>query len=67
MGVSISLITGPRSDHMIKEISDYFGVKMTSLPHDDWDEVETIIKKVIKSTRASADYNKAGAPADVNM
>ncbi|KAK3178804.1 RNA helicase required for poly(A+) mRNA export [Lepraria neglecta] len=67
VGVSISLITGPRSHHMIKEISDYFAIEMTPLPHNDWDKVETIIKKVIKSTRASADYNKAGAPTDINM
>lgn len=67
MGVSISLITGPRSYEMIREIADFFAVEMTSLPHDDWDKVETIIKKVIKSTRASADYNKAGKSAQINM
>ena len=33
---------------MIRQISEYFGVNMTALPHDDWDTVETIIKKVIK-------------------
>ncbi|KAL2048433.1 hypothetical protein N7G274_000345 [Stereocaulon virgatum] len=67
VGVSISLITGPQSYQMIKEIADYFAVEMTSLPHDDWDKVETIIKKVIKSSRASADYNKAGKSAEINM
>ena len=52
---------------MIREIADFFAVEMTSLPHDDWDKVETIIKKVIKSTRASAEYNKAGKSAQINM
>ena len=56
---------------MIKEISDYFGVDMTSLPHDDWDKVEDIIKKVIKSSRAGSNFqatsNSASATNDVNM
>ena len=66
MGVSISLITGPRSYKMIKEISDYFAVDMTSLPYDDWDKLESTIKKVVKSARAGANFNKADA-ADINM
>ena len=56
---------------MIKEISDYFGVDMTSLPHDDWDKVEDIIKKVIKSSRAGSNFqatsNSARITNDVNM
>ena len=51
---------------MIRQISDYFGVEMTALPNDDWDTVETIIKKVIKSSRAGAGYNQR-AVEDVNM
>ncbi len=56
MGVSISLISGPRSFQMIREIEEYFEVKMTSLPSDDWDKVEDVIKKVIKSSRAGKDF-----------
>ena len=41
---------------MIREISEYFGVEMTALPHDDWDTVEGIIKRVIKSSRAGANF-----------
>ena len=60
---------------MIKEISDYFGVDMTSLPHDDWDKVEEMIKRVIKSSRAAPNFQTANAgpsrPAngtrDINM
>lgn len=59
VGVSISLIHGPQSFQMIKQISDYFDVQMTSLPHDDWDQVETIIKKVIKSSRAGTNFKTA--------
>ena len=65
VGVSISLIHGPRSFSMIQEISNYFGVEMTALPHDDWDTVEGIIKKVIKSSRAGANFRTANE--DVTM
>ncbi len=41
---------------MIREIEEYFEVKMTSLPSDDWDKVEDVIKKVIKSSRAGKDF-----------
>lgn len=53
---------------MIREIQDYFGVAMTALPSDDWDQVEEIIKKVIKSSRAGKDFRPAAnGVADVNM
>ena len=54
---------------MVKEISEYFAVEMTSLPYDDWDSIEEIVKKVVKSSRAGANFTKApgGQPSDVNM
>ncbi|CAF9918268.1 RNA helicase required for poly(A+) mRNA export [Imshaugia aleurites] len=63
VGVSVSLISGPRSYKMIKEISDYFGVEMESLPHGDWDQVEEIIKRVIKSSRAGSNFQTTNAVA----
>ena len=50
---------------MIHQISDYFGVQMTALPHDDWDTVETMVKRVIKSSRAGANFK--AAENDVDM
>ena len=50
---------------MLNQISRYFGVEMTALPHDDWDTVEEIIKRVIKSSRAGANFKTANE--DVNM
>ena len=52
---------------MIRQIEDYFGVQMTSLPHNDWDAVEEIIKKVIKSSRAGKNFKTAGDATDINM
>ena len=68
VGVSISLICGAQSHRMIAQISDYFGVTMTALPHNDWDEVEEVIKKVIKSSRAGKDFRpQANGMNDIDM
>ena len=42
---------------MIQDIEQYFNIRMTPLPTEDWDEIETIIKKVIKSSRAGKNFN----------
>ncbi|KAH3663978.1 hypothetical protein OGAPHI_004692 [Ogataea philodendri] len=48
-GVSISLIHDKKSYQDLETIRAYFGgIEMTRLPTDDWDEVEEIVKKVIK-------------------
>ena len=63
------MVCGPQSYNLVKEISEYFAVQMTSLPYDDWDSIEEIVKKVVKSSRAGANFTKAaaGQPNDVNM
>lgn len=52
---------------MITQIQDYFGVKMTSLPNNDWDAVEETIKKVIKSSRAGTNFKTTNPSTDVDM
>ncbi|KAK6455114.1 RNA helicase required for poly mRNA export [Scheffersomyces xylosifermentans] len=50
VGVSISFIHDKRSYDILMAIKQYFGnIEMTRVPTDDWDEVERIVKKVIKS------------------
>lgn len=50
VGVSISFVHDKRSFQILMKIRDYFGgIEMTKVPTNDWDEVETIIKKVIKN------------------
>lgn len=50
VGVSISFIHDKKSYHTMMGIRDYFGnVEMTRVPTNDWDEVERIVKKVIKN------------------
>jgi len=41
-----------KSHDLLRQITEYFGVEATAVPTDDWDQVEDIIKQVIKSSRA---------------
>ncbi|KAG7664173.1 DBP5 [[Candida] subhashii] len=49
VGVAISFVCDKRSFEILNSIKNYFGIEMTRVPTDDWDEVEKIVKKVIKS------------------
>ncbi|EDO15648.1 hypothetical protein Kpol_473p7 [Vanderwaltozyma polyspora DSM 70294] len=48
-GVAISFVHDKKSYQVLSNIKDYFGdIEMTRVPTDDWDEVEKIVKKVLK-------------------
>lgn len=50
VGVSISFVHDQKSYQDLMAIRSYFGnIEMTRVPTDDWDEVEKIVKKVIKN------------------
>ena len=57
VGVSICMLCGTHDWTALKEISDYFCVEMTGLDTNDWDSIETTVKRIIKSTRAEPGYN----------
>ncbi|ANB13143.1 ATP-dependent RNA helicase DBP5 [Sugiyamaella lignohabitans] len=51
-GVSISFIHDRASYNVLQDIIDYFGeggITMTKVPTDDWEEIEKIVNKAIKS------------------
>ncbi|SCV06152.1 LANO_0H23244g1_1 [Lachancea nothofagi CBS 11611] len=48
-GVAISFVHDRKSFEVLTAIQKYFGdIEMTRVPTDDWDEVEKIVKKVLK-------------------
>lgn len=50
VGVSISFVHDRKSYEVLQLIQSYFGnIEMIRVPTDDWDEVEKIVKKVIKN------------------
>lgn len=60
VGVAISFIYDKASWEMLNKITEYFGVVPTKVPTDDWDVVEEMVKKVIRSSRAGSNM-KMGA------
>lgn len=48
-GVAISFVSDKKSFNTLNAIQNYFNdLEMTRVPTDDWDEVEKIVKKVLK-------------------
>lgn len=48
-GVAISFIHDKKSFDTLSAIQKYFGdIEMTRVPTDDWDEVEKVVKKILK-------------------
>jgi hypothetical protein len=41
---------------MLKDIADHFGVAMTRVETNDWDNVEETLTKILKSKAAAPDY-----------
>lgn len=52
VGVAITFVHDKKSWQNLHSIANYFDVTPTQLPNKDWDMVEDIVKKVIKSSRA---------------
>ncbi|CAI4051347.1 hypothetical protein SKDZ_15G1980 [Saccharomyces kudriavzevii ZP591] len=49
-GVAISFVHDKNSFNILSAIQKYFGdIEMTRVPTDDWDDVEKIVKKVLKN------------------
>jgi len=49
VGVAVSFVHDKKSYEDLEQIRSYFNdIEMTRVPTDDWDEVEKIVKKVLK-------------------
>ena len=62
IGVSISFVYDRQSWEMLMEISKYFDIQMMRIDTSDWDSVEEVIKKVLKSPAAQATFEPERAP-----
>ncbi|PYI17004.1 DEAD-domain-containing protein [Aspergillus japonicus CBS 114.51] len=56
VGVSISFISNRDEWEMLNQIQKYFNTSIQRIDTKDWDEVEDIIKKTLKNTRAQAAF-----------
>jgi ATP-dependent RNA helicase DDX19/DBP5 len=50
--VALTFVHNRTSWQQLKEINDYFNAELTPIDISDWDEVEILIQKIIKSSRA---------------
>lgn len=60
VGVAITFVSDKQSWSLLNQISSYFNITPTRLPNGDWDEVEEIVKRVIKSSRAGTNMKMEG-------
>ncbi|PLB43335.1 DEAD-domain-containing protein [Aspergillus steynii IBT 23096] len=58
VGVSISFVSNRDEWEMLNQIQRYFNTDIQRIDTNDWDEVEDIIKKTIKNTRAQAGFGR---------
>ncbi|KAF9887712.1 RNA helicase required for poly(A+) mRNA export [Aspergillus nanangensis] len=58
IGVSISFVANRDEWNMLNQIQKYFNTSIQRIDTKDWDEVEDVIKKTIKSSRSQATFGK---------
>lgn len=58
VGVSISFVSSREEWEMLNKIQQFFNTEIQQINTQDWDEVEDIIKKTIKNTRAQAGFGR---------
>jgi ATP-dependent RNA helicase DDX19/DBP5 len=58
VGVSISFVFDRKSYMALQAISQHYGIELIRLDTDDWDSTEKVVKNVIKSSRAGANFKK---------
>lgn len=64
VGVAVTFVSNRADWEKLMEIQRYFGTEMTKVATDDWDELEETVSKIIKSSRAGANF-KDGANMDM--
>ncbi|KAJ5644076.1 uncharacterized protein N7484_006583 [Penicillium longicatenatum] len=56
IGVAISFVANRDEWEMLRMIQEHFGCTIDRIDTSDWDEVEEMIKKTIKNSRAQANF-----------
>ncbi|KAJ5555314.1 hypothetical protein N7535_007753 [Penicillium sp. DV-2018c] len=56
IGVAITFVSNRTEWEMLRKIQEHFQCTIDRIDTSDWDEVEEMIKKTIKNTRAQADF-----------
>jgi ATP-dependent RNA helicase DDX19/DBP5 len=60
VGVAVTFISSRRDWEMLMDIQKYFGADMTKVSTEDWDELEEVVSRIIKSSRSGANFKTGG-------
>lgn len=60
VGVSITFISDKKSYDALNAIAVDLGIDLVALAPDDWDETELQVQRIIKSSRAQAEFVPSG-------
>lgn len=52
----MSFVANREEWQMLQDIQKYFQTEITSVNTRDWDEVESVVKGIVKSSRSGASY-----------
>lgn len=64
VGVAVTFVSSRRDWEMLMDIQRYFGAEIIKVQTDDWDELEEQVTKIIKSSRAGANF-RGGAQMEM--
>ena len=56
VGVAVTFVSSKRDWEMLMEIQNYYGAEIAKVDTSDWDELEETVTKIIKSSRAGANF-----------
>jgi ATP-dependent RNA helicase DDX19/DBP5 len=63
VGVAVTFISNRSDYEKMMEIQKYFNTQMTKVSTADWDELEEQVTKIIKSSRAGANFKEGATMA----
>lgn len=61
VGVAISFVSSREEWQMLMNIQKYFHTTIEGIQTRDWDDVEDLVKKIIKNPRARGDFPQTAA------
>ncbi|EEH47185.2 ATP-dependent RNA helicase DBP5 [Paracoccidioides brasiliensis Pb18] len=57
VGVAVSFVASKEEWQMLQDIKSYFNTDIQRVDTRDWDEVEAVVKTIIRSSRAGTNFN----------
>lgn len=59
VGVAVSFVASKEEWQMLQDIKTYFNTEIQRVNTQDWDEVEEVVKTIIRSSRAGSNFQRS--------